>query len=102
MKIIWSAEAKITYFRELEFIHKKWNIKEVKKFISLVDDFIKDLKTGIIQGKTLHNKNLRSFVISKQTTIFFDYHKNKKIVEILLFWNNSQNPKELKKIISKL
>ncbi len=102
MKIIWSDVAKITYFRELEFIYKKWNIKEVKKFISLVDDFIKNLKTGIIQGKTLHNKNLRSFVISKQTTIFFDYHKNKKIIEILLFWNNSQNPKELKKIINKL
>jgi len=45
---------------------------------------------------------MKSFVISKQTTLFFDYKKEKGIIELLLFWNNSQNPKELKKILRKL
>ncbi len=99
MKVIWSTEAKLSYYQELDFIYKKWNKKEVEKFIKLIDEFVKNLEIGILQGKNLHNNNLRSFVISKQTTIFFDYHKDKELIELLLFWNNSQNPKELKNML---
>jgi len=100
MKVIWSAEGKISYFKELEFIYEKWNEKEVENFILLVEEVVKKLETGVLQGKNLYNKNLKSFVISKQTTIFFDYYEDKKLVELLLFWNNSQNPKLLKTFIN--
>jgi len=100
MKVIWSIEGRNSYNKELEFIFEKWNINEVEKFIILVDKFVKQLKTGVLKGKHLFNNNLRSFVISKQTTVFFDYHKDKGLIELLLFWNNSQDPKELKKTLS--
>ena len=51
MKIVWSKEAKLTYFKELEFINLKWNNKQVNIFIDLVDDFIKHLQSKTLIGK---------------------------------------------------
>ncbi len=102
MEVVWSIESKFTYDKELEFIFEKWNNKEVVKFIQLVDEFVGKLEVGILKGKVLFHENLRSFVISKQTTVFFDYHEDSQLIELLLFWNNSQNPKKLKQLLSKL
>ncbi len=102
MEVVWSSECKISYFKELDFVYEKWNEQEVENFILLVEEFVERIERGILQGKTLHNKNLKSFVISKQTTVFFDYCEDEKIIELLLFWNNSQNPKSLKMFINNL
>lgn len=75
MNVIWSVEAKVTYNKELEFIFSKWSISEVAKFIHLVEEFVEKLKNGILRGKRLNN-NMRSFVISKQTTLFFEYNED--------------------------
>lgn len=40
MKIIWTHTAELTYLAEIEFILKKWNLKETIKFIDLVDDIV--------------------------------------------------------------
>ena len=42
-------------------------------------------------------RNLRSFVISKQTTLFFSVNKKDNVINLILFWNNKENPKKLKK-----
>lgn len=100
MTVIWTKHAKFSFNEELEFIVKKWNEKEVEGFIQLVDDFIKKLKTGILQGKISPKTNIRSFVISKQTTLFFTINENSKTIVLLLFWNNLKDPKNLKDKLS--
>ena len=42
---------------------------------------------------------MRSFVISKQTTIYFDVFEDIQTIELLLFWNNKDNPKELENFL---
>jgi len=68
--------------------------------MNLVDDFVKKLESGIIEGKISHKTNLRSFVISKQTTLYFDVFEDTQTIELLLFWNNNDNPKELKEFLN--
>lgn len=97
MKVIWGEKAKQSYAEELEFIFKKWNTKEVEKFMLLVNDYLEKLKSGIIEGKNSHKTGIKSLVISKQTTLFFDVNKTENSIELLLFWNNKRNPKLLKK-----
>lgn len=70
-------------------------------YIYLVEKFIDNLKKGVLKGKILPN-NMRSFVISKQTTLFFTYDEDRNVIKLLLFWNNTHNPKKLKKILENL
>ena len=99
MKVLWTLNAEISYSKELENIHKNWTTTEVLNFMDLVEGFIEKLESGIIQGKVSPQTNMRSFVISKQTTLFFDVFEDIKTIELLLFWNNRNNPKKLKKLL---
>jgi hypothetical protein len=101
MKIVWTESAELSFSDEIEFIGKKWTGSEVVNFIDLVDTFVKKLEIGIIEGKISKSTNIRSFVISKQTTLFFEIIKERNTVILLLFWNNKRNPKELKNRIEK-
>ncbi len=99
MKIIWTPTAELSYAQELKNISKKWTITELINFMDLVDTFVKKLESGIIGGKISSSTNMRSFVISKQTTLFFDVYEDTQTIELLLFWNNKKNPKTLKKLL---
>ena len=101
MKIVWNESAELSFSDEIEFIGKKQTDSEVVNFIDLVDAFVKKLEIGIIEGKISKSTNIRSFVISKQTTLFFEIIKERNTVILLLFWNNKRNPKELKNRIEK-
>ncbi len=99
MKVVWTNLATKSFEEELNFIATKWSFKEVNNFIDLVDEFIKNLENGILLGKISVKTNIYSFVLSKQTSVFFDYHEETAIIEVLLFWNNQKNPTTLKKLL---
>ena len=99
MKVVWTKLAEDSYTKELDFIEKKWTFKEVNNFMDLVDEFIKKLEYGVLLGKISSKTNMHSFVISKQTTLYFDYYKDRDLIELLLFWNNQQDPSKLKELI---
>ena len=40
-----------------------------------------------------------SILISKQTTLFYDFDENTKIIDLYVFWNNSKNPVDLIKLL---
>lgn len=95
MEVIWGEKAKHSYFKEIDRIAAYHSKKEVGNFINLVDDIIFNLKTNVLVGKVSQKTNINSFVISKQTTLFFDINKEKSRLEILLFWRNKEDPKKL-------
>lgn len=97
MKVSWTPTAELSYAKELGRISEKWTAIEISNFMDLVDDFVQKLESGIIEGRLTDSKTLRSFVISKQITLFFDVFEDLQTIELLLFWNNSDNPKILKK-----
>ncbi len=96
MKITWTETAKITFEAEQEFIFKKWNAKEVLKFIDLINLTI--LKLSNFPELGIKVKNKRHLVISKQTTLIYKILSDEHI-EILLFWNNKWNPKDFENIL---
>lgn len=97
IKIIWSYNASVSFGNEVDFILMKWNIKEAEKFVDLVDSILLKLKeTSFIGIK--YNENTYSYTISKQTTLYYRILQN-DIIELLLFWNNQRNPKELLKYL---
>jgi translation initiation factor 6 (eIF-6) len=51
---------------------------------------------GIFQSES----NCYSLVISKQTTLYYKVIENENQIDLILFWNNSQNPLHLQKLLS--
>ena len=101
-QIIWSTLSLKSYWEELDFIFNKWGIDEADKFEILVDDYLATLSSGTITSRYSEKTSIQSFVISKQTTLFYIERIPINKIELLLFWNNQKDPKKLKAILSNL
>lgn len=97
--IYWLTLAELTFLDEIDFILRKWNTNEVEKFTRLVYGFIDSLSQNPTIGKYSPKLKIYSLVISKQTTLYYTILEEKKQIDLLLFWNNKQNPIILKKIL---
>ena len=97
MKVHWTLLANITFESEIDFILRKWNAKEAMNFVDLVEEFEKTLTSNPYMGKLSEKGQVRMFVLSKQTTIFYEVLEEKERIDIQLFWNNSKDPLELEK-----
>lgn len=99
--IYWTDLAKVSYEEELDFINYKWNLKEVEKFMDLVEHKLSLLSKDILQGRLSLKIAVSKLTISKQTSLFYIFRKDKKQIDLLLFWNNKRDPETLKKLLSK-
>lgn len=101
MQVFWTQIAERTYFDEIDFISRKWNEKEVDKFVLLVENFIQILESGILIGAPYSIENVRFSVISKQTSLVYKIYTNTDRIDLLLFWNNKRDPKDFEKFLKK-
>ncbi len=97
--IKYSELAEETFEQEIDFIILKWNLLESKKFAILVDDCLNTLSKAPEIGMYNSLDKHYSFVISKQTTLYYKYSETLLAIELILFWNNSQNPNLLTKLL---
>ena len=97
--IKWSTLSQITFEDETNFIIDKWNEEEGEKFGLLVHSTLLKLIIHPEIGIFKKEINVFSLVISKQTTLFYRIIENELKIELLLFWNNKQNPKLLDKFL---
>jgi plasmid stabilization system protein ParE len=98
-EIHWSTVAEETFADEGYFILRKWNTDEVEKFSVLVYDFIDSLKKNPTIGVFILKYNVYSIVISKQTTLYYRILEDENKIDLVLFWNNKQDPKKLLKLL---
>ena len=99
LEIYWSTLSKISFSEEIYFILRKWNQIEVDKFSELVYDYLERLTKNPEIGIYNSKFNCYSIVISKQSTLFYRILESEKKLELVLFWNNIQNPVYLKKML---
>ena len=98
--IHWSKLAEITFSEEMDFIFEKWNQKEVDKFGLLVQNCLQSITKNKKIGKNESENQVYSFVISKQTTIYFKISEIELRIDLILFWNNKKNPILLDKYLN--
>jgi hypothetical protein len=95
----WNLTAINPYTEELGFILLKWNEKEVQKFEDLVDINLNRLSINPEIGIFNKKYKLYCLVISKQTTLYYSFNTEKKVIELHVFWNNLKNPEDLEKLL---
>ena len=97
-KISWTFRAWKTYEANIEYLLKHWTEREVKAFVLLVEEKLKNIsvnpKLGRPKSKSI--QNIRCTLIHKRVLLIYRYKSRKNEIELLVFWNTSQNPKKLR------
>ncbi len=100
-KIIWSPSANIELLKALEFSIKVNNsntyaikiVEELKHIESLLID-------NAFLGSNTEFTDIRKCVVLKNYSIFYSIDEENKEINVVFFWDNRQDPKELKQILS--
>jgi len=97
-KIEYSNLATATLDSNIKYLLNNWPVSSSIKFLDKVEETILLINNNPeIFPKWNDNLNLRKAVIVKQITMFYNIKKD--TIEILLFWNNYQNPNKLLDLI---
>lgn len=93
MKIRWTVRASKNLDKILEYLEDEWDIKTVQNFATKLLNLLETLKSKPEIGKIVEkDKEIRSFVLTKQNTVFYRI-KDQQIIILQLF-DNRMNPKK--------
>ncbi len=94
VKILWTKRAQHSFERIVDYLLTEWSLAVAAKFVNKSNAFIEILKDHPRIGKQeMAQKGLRSFVLSRQTTVFYRI-KNKDTIILLNFFDTRQEPKK--------
>ncbi|MDG1728703.1 MAG: type II toxin-antitoxin system RelE/ParE family toxin [Algibacter sp.] len=100
MKVFLSELAESKLLKLSQYLLEEWNLKTRDKFISKLDDKIKQISNQPDNcPKSSEFKNLYKCVVTKQTTFFYRIIAERKEIEIITIFDTRQNPDKLKKEI---
>ncbi len=90
----WNELARFDYYDNIDYLLREWSEKEAQKFIDEVYETEFILKQGNIEFQNTGMPDIKRCVISKQITLFYKII-DKRNIELLRFWNNYQDDKNL-------
>ena len=97
MEIIWSARAKITFFKVLDYLEKNWSQKEIIQFYNRTEIVLRTIQMNPGIFPVSHRyKQLRRALIDKNNSFFYQVDSYTNKIYLLTFFDNRQNPKNLK------
>ena len=92
--IIWSPKAKDTYYQILEYLESNWLDREVSDFINRTEEVLSFITANPSQYIKSIKADIHKCVLVKQVSLF--YRIKPGAIELLLFWDNRQDPTKLK------
>ncbi len=96
MKIRWTPTASQSYFSILDYLEHSWSKREVISLINevntLLDQICHHPKMFQESGK---KRQIRKGFVTKEVSLYYRYRPHKKEIELLIFWDNRQNPEKL-------
>ena len=97
MEVIWSAKARITYFKVLDYLSQNWTTREIIAFSQKTDAIILAIQKnpGIFASSTKHD-NIRRAIIDKNNSLYYAVDQKDGKIFLLTFFDNRQNPEILK------
>jgi plasmid stabilization system protein ParE len=91
-------EAINSYIKNIRYLQNNWTEKEIAKFELACDKKLKNISMHPHLGTSRANKhpNIRYTLIHKRVALIYRFKPKLNEIELLQFWNTSQNPKKLK------
>jgi len=98
MDVIWSAKAKITYYKVLDYLVANWTKKELLQFNQRLEIVINAIKKNpAIFPASKKFKKIRKAIVDKNNSFFYEIDRYNKKIYLLTFFDNRQNPGNLKR-----
>ncbi len=95
MKIIWTPDAVETFKQNVSYLTEEWNDVVVETFIAKTEEVIATISTHpLLYPTTLKGTGIHKCLVVKQISLYYRILDDR--IDLLLFWNNYQNPKKLK------
>jgi plasmid stabilization system protein ParE len=94
-KEIWTETASNEYDQNIDYLLRNWSEKVALDFIEKVESVLYNIKASLVEYLLTNRGNVRKCVICKQITLFYQIN-NTDDVEILSFWSNYKDDKEIK------
>ena len=96
MEVIWSAKAKITFFKVLDYLNENWTKKEIIQFNQRTQIAINAIKKnpGIFSASAI-NKEIRKAIVDKNNVFFYKIDSYRQKIQLLTFYDCRQDPKKL-------
>jgi len=94
-KIVWSPSAQTSYFKILNYLEEHWSTNEVAAFINRTEEIINFIKNRPSLFQYSKSSNTHKCVLTKQVSLFYRINTSSDQIELLLFWDNRQDPENL-------
>lgn len=91
MIIVWSEEARLSYFKIIDYLIINWNINIILEFETKINKLLDHLKNYEDFCPLSKKQKLRRCVIHKNTSLIYKINKNQ--IELITFIDNSTNHK---------
>jgi len=93
-QVIWSPKSRITYYGILEYLTENWTLNELEAFIDRTEEVISHICDNPLLYPYSGNSDIHKCVVVKQISLF--YRVKTDDIELLVFWDNRQDPAKLK------
>jgi hypothetical protein len=96
MEIVWSAKARITFFKVLDYLQQHWTRKEIVQFSQRTEIVIRAIRKnhGIFPISS-KNKEIRKAIVDKNNSFFYSVDVPNNKIYLLTFYDNRQDPEKL-------
>ena len=97
MKIRWTPRSLKSYLKIITYLSKNWTEKEIDKFVAQSTNTIERIEHNpYMYQATNERKNVRKGFVNKLVTLYYKIRPKKNEIELLVFWQNRQNPNRLR------
>jgi len=96
MTVIWTKRALKTFFEVADYLQNEWGTTVMESFTAKAQKVIEQIEEmpNMFEVSTKY-KNVRKGFINEHNTLYYRVKPRKKEIELLIFWDNRQNPKKL-------
>lgn len=91
--VTWSPAAQLTYYYVMEYLDEHWTPRELGTFITRTEEVISHICDNPLLYPYSRESDTHKCVVVKQVSLF--YRIKAGAVELLVFWDNRQDPAKL-------
>jgi len=93
-KVYWSIEAVEDFEQNIKFLEERFSETEVQSFIDKTDNILNIISISPKTFQSTGYKNVHFVPIVRQVNLYYRI-TNEDDIELVRFWNNSQNKEDL-------